>query len=59
MVLWWKALILNIRLIFYDFHILESEDYEDMRSRNEDTEAIYEVNEWCMHFLYDFNKEGV
>ena len=24
--------------------ILDSEDYEEMRSRNEDTEAIYEVN---------------
>ena len=40
-----KTLILNFHLIFYEFHILESEDYEEMRSRNEDTEAIYEVNE--------------
>ena len=25
--------------------IPDSEDYEEMRSRNEDTEAIYEVNQ--------------
>ena len=24
----------------------DSEDYEEMRSRNEDTEAIYEVNQF-------------